>query len=246
MSNFIKNNFESFQSAFEDCFKRKLCPWIEDNMSIKKSPRHKKNINTQKWFLCHVLLRDPEPDVVDLCSELFSKANNLNGRTPHEYLCDQVFGYLKETYHVKKLQIKHPEIQLRLVSSEFNRETGKREIYTQGGNKREVDLEARFKGNAKCKGIHIKSNNTFAKYQVMRFRGGRNPEINSIKEIKYGVHIPVDENRYFSISDLLKNKECIKSEGIITDAEEMKNWGGQGAYKINFTKNILKFATPYQ
>jgi hypothetical protein len=249
MSNFIKNNFEAFQASFEKHIGRKLCPWIEDNIVVKKTKKHKKVEKAPKWFLCHVLLREPSVEVTQFCEEHFSEANNLNGRTPHEYACDQVFGYLKEVYHIKRLELKHPNIELTLVSDEFNKDTGKREIYTEGSRSGGIDLKARFKENkdkTKYKGIHIKSNSTFIRSPTMTFRGGRNPEINKIKNIEHGVHIPVDENQYFSISDLLKNKDCIESEGKLTNPEDMKSWGGEGSYRIKFTKNILKFATPYQ
>jgi len=255
MKEFLKDNFESFQACFEESLGCQLCPWIEENIVIKKSMNHKRAIKIPKWFLCNVLLKEPDEEVISKCEELFpikekQKANNINNRTSHQYVCDQIFGTLKEVYHIKRLQLKHPNIEFSLASSEFNQQTQKREIYQEGGKDRKPDLHAKFKGSTKFKAIHIKTNNVFLQTLTMRFRGGVSPEIESIKNNSESIHVLIDEDKYLNLSKHINNNNLIEYQNWITQKNqsyqnEYKHWGGRGAYKIQFKKDILKQAIQY-
>lgn len=243
MNEFLKSNFASFKSSFEEYMDCSLCLWIEDNIVIKENSKSDIAIDLPKWFLCLSLLKNPERAVVQKCNTLFNNPNNLNRRTPHQYLCDQVVGFLKEVYHINRLQLKHPEITFFLNGSEINTKNKKREIYILGAKKRDIDLKAEYKGVTKD--FHLKANNTFIQRPKITFRGGRTPEINNIKNNKSKVHILVDENKYFCMSKLISCKECIKNESFIEDPYEQNLWGGKGAYRIHFNDNILDYAVKY-
>lgn len=243
MNEFLKSNFAQFKSAFEEYMDCSLCNWIEDNIVIKKNPKSEANIDLPKWFLCLSLLRNPGAKTIEKCNHLFDNPNNLNGRNPHQYLCDQVVGFLKEVYHINRLQLKHPEISFSLNGSEFNNKNNKREIYLSGAKQRDVDLKATYQGVTKD--FHLKANNTFVNKPKITFRGGKKPEINNIKNNKSKVHILVDENRYFCMTKLISAKECIKYQSFIEDPSEQRSWGGKGAYRIHFNDNVFDYAVKY-
>jgi len=249
MKKFLKHNFENYQPYFEQHMGRKLCPWVEDNIAVKRKKTDKSYIELPKWFLCNVLLARPDQETLQWCEDLFKNSVNLNNRTYHQYACDQVYGTLSEAYHLKRLEKKFPNCEFDLTSSEFNEQTEKREIYCNGRAKRDWDFEVRFRGKTKSKKIHIKTNSVFTKTLSMRFRGTKStkgePEIVSIKNTEDGTHFPIDQNKYITVSNLLNNKEFIKSEGYITNPVEKKDWGGEGAYIINFKENILDNCIQY-
>lgn len=237
MNEFLKSNFKEYKIAFEKYMDCKLCSFIEDNMIVMDNPKDKNVIELPKWFLCLSLLRNPDQKIINKCNELFSGVNNLWGRTAHQYACDQVFGFLNEVYHIKRLTLKHSDKTFLLNGSEFNRITNKRELYTSGGSSRDFDLKVSF--NGRIKNIHLKANNTFAEKPKITFRGGKNPEINLIRQGQSDTHILIDKDRFLSISSLIKDKECIEDEF------PFDKWGGPGGYRILFKDNVFDYASYY-
>ena len=248
MSKFIHNNFESFQIEFEKTFNQKICHWINNNIDIKEG-KNSRAIEVPKNFICCSLLREPKIESFDfnkLCNRLFSTVKNLNKRTPHEYLANQVHGTLQEVLHKHKLQKKYSNYDFSFASSEFNRLTKKREIYTKPNRKdisRDADLnfvcpEGQFN-------IHIKGNNTFKHRPQLTLRGGRLPEYDKIQESKKDfLHILVSPNEYISIYNFNKINDHIHSSAKLPSPQS-KSWGGDGAHRIIFKQSIFNSIKTY-
>ena len=244
MSKFIHNNFESFQIEFEKTFRQKICHWINDNIDIKEG-KNSRAIEVPKNFACYSLLKDPDDDFKKLCDRLFRSIRNLNGRTTHEYLANQVHGTLQEALHKFKLQKKHPKYDFSFLCSEFNKTTRKREIYTKPKRNdisREADL--RFTCSDGTFNIHIKANNKFVQKPQLTLRGGRTSEYNKIQNSKDFLHILVSPNQYISIYNFSKFNEHISSSKQLSP-EESKFWGGAGAHRIIFKPSIFETVKTY-
>jgi len=244
MSSFIHKNFDKFKVEFEKTFGVQLCQWIEDNIDVKEG-KNSRQIEVPKWFLCLSLLSDPDSSFLTLCNRLFGSIKNLNGRSPHEYLANQVHGTLQEVLHKKKLEKRYPDYNFSFIGTEFNRTTHKREIYTKLSRRsisREADLK--FTCEQGTYNIHIKANNFFKNKPQITFRGGSNPEYKHITDNKELIHIILSENEYLSLGNFHKLKDYIQSAQTLSGTEA-KRWGGHGAQRFEFKKSILTLAKQY-
>lgn len=241
MSKFIFNNFEKFQEVFEETFQLDLCHWVEKHIIVKESSRSKP-LDLPKWFLCKCLLTEPEKEILDLCENLFSKIKNLNGRSTHTYVSNQVFGTLKECLHVEKLKKKYPDYRIRIVSSEFDAKSQTRAIFTKNikSISRKPDLEVRFKEFVVP--VHIKANDTFLKSHKLTFRGGSNPEYELIAKGREFVHLILSHDQYLSIKSMAKLSEHIERR---EDLSKDKMWGGKGAVRFYFKPSIMSLVQNY-
>ena len=245
MNEFLISNFSELKEDFEKEIGCGLAKYVENNISVMDNSISRKVVELPKWFLAKCLLKNPEDKIINKCNQLFSKAKNLNRRTPHEYACNQVAGFLNEVFHYKKLQLKYPDKQVTLNGSEFNPLTKKRELYREGYGKRDADIK--ILSDESNQSISVKSNATFSKYPQITFRGedytGGIPEIDSVKKQEYDAHILFyNKDKYLSLASTLNNKECIKKEFYL---EPSNKWGGSGAYRILFKDNILDYASHY-
>ena len=241
MSNFVHHNFATFKSEFETAFGENICHWIFNNIDIKESPSSHR-IDVEKWFCCKSLLRNPDKNFISLCNRLFRFTKNLNGRSPHIYLADQVNGTLKEALHAKKISKKHPDCKVSIISSEFNTASNKRELYTN--IKRSVNRkpDLRIIHNNKSTDIHIKANNTFLKSHQLTFRGGRSPEFTSISSGKYHVHLLISPTEYISIKNFNHLDHFISKKEFLNSNN---SWGGAGAVRLKFKSNIRDLIKVY-
>ena len=246
MSKFVHENFEEFQIEFEKTFRQKICHWINDNIEIKEG-KNSRRIEVPKNFACYSLLNNPDSSFIKLCDRLFSDIKNLNGRTTHKYLANQVHGTLQEALHKYKLEKKYPKFDFSFLCSEFNKSTKKREIYTNT-NLRRVTRDADLKfscpqGDFK---IHIKANNKFRVRPQLTFRGGgKISEFEKIKNAKSDyLHILVSPNQYISIPNFDSFGKYIHSSKNLS-TEESRMWGGLGAHRIVFNQNIFQTIKSY-
>jgi len=248
MNKFIHKNFEFFIADFEKTFNQKLCIWIDNNIDIKES-RNTRSIEVPKYFPCFSLLSNPDLKFKGwnkLCDRLFLNIKNLNKRSAHRYLADQVHGFLKEVLHKKKLEKKHQNYDFSFNCPEFNRITKKREIYTNPSRRsisRGSDLK--FTCESCSYDIHIKSNDVFMNWPQITFRGGKNPEYDEIIKSKGIIHILIDSNRYLSIRNFHSINNHIKSFSKLT-GDEAKQWGGPGATRFIFNSSILNLIKEYK
>lgn len=241
MNKFVHDNFQEFKDEFEKEFQQNICVWIEKNIDIKESPNTRR-IEVEDWFACKALLKDPGENFYKLCNRLFGSIPNLNGRSPHIYLADHINGTLKEALHAQKLSKKHKDYDICVISSEFNRTTKKRELYTKLHRSVNRKPDLRVVTAQKPIDIHIKANNTFYKSQKITFRGGREPEYNSIQSGKYYVHLLLSPKEYISIQNFNKlNNHVITKEKL----PDQNTWGGPGAVRFNFKKSILDLIKSY-
>jgi hypothetical protein len=248
MNKYIQRNFESFKQDFELNFQESIPTWISKNLCIKKN-KNSKELDLSDDFISHALLKNPPQDWLQSCDELFSKTRNLNGRTTHLYLSNQVHGTLKEALHARKLAKKHPNFDVNVVSCEFNSETKKREIYLNVSRaNRKPDLNVSWPKhdnlNAGNADIHVKSNDYFLDKKQITFRGGKNSEYKQIKEKEYVLHILVNHKQYLSISDFNNLKDHISTNQVLT-GKEAQSWGGQGAKRICFKNSIEQLLKRY-
>lgn len=246
MNDFLISNFLEFKKNFEKDIGFSLAKYVENNISVMDNSISKKVVELPKWFLAKCLLKYPEDKIVNKCNQLFSKTKNLNRRTPHEYACNQVAGFLNEVLHYKKLQLKYPDKQVTLNGSEFNALTKKRELYCDGFGKRDADIKILSDGSNES--ISVKSNATFSKNPQITFRGKSKtkkgiPEIDLIKKQEHDVHILFyNKDKYLSLSSAFNNKECIESEFYLPSSND---WGNEGAYRIKFKNNIFDYSVYY-
>jgi len=241
MNKFVHDNFQLFKDEFEKEFQQNICIWIRDNIDIKESP-HTRPIQVDDWFACKSLLKDPDDGFKKLCNRLFGNIRNLNGRSPHIYLADQINGTLKEALHAKKLAKKYKNYDVCIVSSEFNKTSKKRELYTKLHRSVNRKPDLRVVTDTKPVDIHIKANNTFLKSRKITFRGGRNPEYNSIDSEEYYVHLLLSPTEYISIQNFQKLDEYVVSKEKLPD---QNGWGGPGAVRFHFKNNILDLIRNY-
>jgi len=247
MNKFLQKNFEPFLNDFEKNFNQRLCAWIENNIEIKES-KNTRAIEVPKYFLCFALLSDPDSKFSGwskLCDRLFGSIKNLNGRNAHSYLSNQIHGTLKEVLHKKKLEKKHKDYDFSFNSSEFNKTTKKREIYTKPSYRsisRGADLTLTCELGTY--GIHIKSNDVFLNRPQITFRGGKNPEYNSIEKSKSFIHILVGFDKYLSIQNFKKVSNHIQSNELLSDLES-KDWGGPGARRAVSKSTIKELIKEY-
>lgn len=241
MNKFIHNNFQLFKDEFEKEFKQNICVWIENNIDIKESP-NTRPIEVDDWFACKSLLKDPGERFHKLCNRLFGSIRNLNGRSPHIYLADQINGTLKEALHAKKLAKKHKEYDICIVSSEFNKTSKKRELYTQLHRSVNRKPDLRVVSDKKPIDIHIKANNTFLKSKKITLRGGKNPEFNSINSKEYYIHLLLSPTEYISIQNFQNLNEYIDRQEKLPDDN---TWGGPGAVCFHFKPSILNLVKKY-
>lgn len=241
MNKFVHDNFQLFKDEFEKEFKQNICVWIENNIDIKESP-NTRPIQVDDWFACKSLLKDPGERFHKLCNRLFGNIRNLNGRSPHIYLADQINGTLKEALHAKKLAKKHKEYDICIVSSEFNKTSKKRELYTQLHRSVNRKPDLRVVSDKKPIDIHIKANNTFLKSKKITFRGGKNPEYQSIRDNEYYIHLLLSPNEYISIQNFNSLTEHILKQDNLPD---QNSWGGPGAVCFHFKPSILNLVKKY-
>lgn len=242
MNKFVHENFQSFKDEFEKAFGCNICEWIRDNIDIKEGPNSRPPIEVYDWFACISLLKDPDDRFLNLCNRLFGSTGNRNKRSPHIYLADQVNGTLKEALHAKKLSKLYPDYKINIISSEFNSDSNKREIYTKPGRliTRKPDLKVTAENTPI--NIHIKANNSFLRTQKLTLRGGKNPEYQSIKNKEYYVHLLADHSNYISIQNFNKIENHISKKEILP---ENNSWGGKGAVCIHFKPSILDIVRKY-
>jgi len=243
LNNFKKPSFAQFQPLFEAELNCKARDWIESNIRVKKSYGSIKFEDLPKYALSNALLSEPPQKFIDLYNDLFKNVNNLNGRSYHAYVCDQVDGYMKEEFHFQKLKKLHPHLDISFKGSEYK--DGIREIYMTGAKNRDADLLVTDSKKDKSIDLHLKSNIKFLKNYYMTFRGGKPPEINKIKSSNSQTHILVDGLKYFRLKDLINNKDAIDKEGFL-EGREAENWGGNGAYRIHFKPSLLDLAKKYE
>lgn len=243
MNKFVHNNFQSFKDEFEKEFKQNICLWIRDNIDIKESP-NTRAIQVDDWFACKSLLKDPGEDFKKLCNRLFGGIQNLNGRSPHVYLADQINGTLKEALHAKKLARCYKDYDICVVSSEFNKTSKKRELYTKLNRSVNRKPDLRVVTDKSPVDIHIKANNTFLKSRKITFRGGRNPEYNSIESGDYYVHLLLSPTEYISIQNFEKLDKYIANKEKLSIKDE-NDWGGPGAVRFHFKNNVLDLVRTY-
>lgn len=238
----MHENFQSFKDEFEKSFGCNICEWIRDNIDIKEGPNSRPPIEVYDWFACISLLREPDDRFLNLCNRLFGSTGNRNKRSPHTYLADQVNGTLKEALHAKKLSKLYPDYKINMISSEFNSDSNKREIYTKPGRLITRKPDLRVVTGSKPIDIHIKANNTFLKSRKITFRGGRNPEFNSIDSEEYYVHLLLSPTEYISIQSFKKLDQYVARKERLPDDN---NWGGPGAVCFHFKNNILDIVRKY-
>lgn len=241
MSDFVHDNFKLFKSEFEKEFKQNICVWIESNIDIKESP-NTRPIQVDDWFACKSLLKEPDNSFKKLCNRLFGDTGNLNGRSPHIYLANQINGTLKEALHAKKLANKYKNYDVSIISSEFNKSSKKRELYTKLHRSVNRKPDLRVITDKESIDIHIKANNTFLKSRKLTFRGGRSPEYNSIQSGEYYVHLLLSPTEYISIQNFNKFDEYILNKERLPD---QNSWGGSGAVRFHFKNNILDLVRNY-
>ena len=241
MNKFVHDNFQLFKDEFEKEFKQNICVWIENNIDIKESP-NTRPIQVDDWFACKSLLKDPDERFQKLCNRLFGNIRNLNGRSPHIYLADQINGTLKEALHAKKLAKKYKNYDICIISSEFNKTSKKRELYTKLHRSVNRKPDLRVVTDKKPADIHIKANNTFLKSRKLTFRGGRDPEYNSIQSGEYYVHLLLSPTEYISIQNFNQFDEYVLNKERLPD---QNSWGGPGAVCFHFKNNILDLVRNY-
>ena len=242
MNKFVHENFQSFKDEFEKSFGCNICEWIRDNIDIKEGPNSRPPIEVYDWFACISLLREPDDRFLNLCNRLFGSTGNRNKRSPHTYLADQVNGTLKEALHAKKLSKLYPDYKINIISSEFNSDSNKREIYTKPGRLITRKPDLRVVAGSKPIDIHIKANNSFLRSQKLTLRGGKNPEYQSIKDNDYYIHLLVGHNQYISIQNFSKINQHIRDKEILP---ENNSWGGKGAVCLKFKPSVLDVVRQY-
>ena len=241
MNKYVHENFQSFKDEFEKEFKQNICVWIENNIDIKESP-NTRPIQVDDWFACKSLLKDPDDRFQKLCNRLFGNIRNLNGRSPHIYLADQINGTLKEALHAKKLARLYKDYDISIISSEFNKSSKKRELYTKLHRSVNRKPDLRVVTNTSPIDVHIKANNTFLKSRKITFRGGRNPEFNSIDSEEYYVHLLLSPTEYISIQSFEKLDQYVARKERLPDDND---WGGPGAVCIHFKPSVLDIVRKY-
>jgi len=241
MNKFVHDNFAEFKKEFEKEFNQNICVWIENNIDIKETPKTR-SIEVGDWFACKSLLKEPDEGFKKLCNRLFGGIRNLNGRSPHIYLADQINGTLKEALHAKKLAKKHKEYDICVISSEFNPSSKKRELYTRLHRSVNRKPDLRVVTDKKPIDIHIKANNTFLRSHKITFRGGKNPEYQSISNKEYYVHLLLSPHEYISIQNFHSLTDHILREEILPT---QNMWGGSGARCFHFKPSILNLVKTY-
>lgn len=241
MTDFLFKNFKNFQESFEETLRIDLCHWVKDRIVFKESASSK-NIDISTWFACKCLLKDPGDEILKSVEEMFSSIKNLNGRSPHTYVANQIFGTLKEVLHIEKLKKKYPEYRIRITSSEYDHKTQTRAIFTKNirSLSRKSDLEVRYKQFVVP--VHIKSNDTFLESQKLTFRGGANSEYKLIAKGDEFIHIILSHDQYISIRGLDKIAEHIERR---EDLSKDKMWGGKGAVRLYFKPSIMNLIQKY-
>lgn len=242
MIDFFYSNFGVFRDEFIKVFRMSICDWVELNIELKESPESQRAIDVPKKFLCSSLLKCPNREFLNLCNRLFSKTPNLNKRSPHTYLANQIHGSLKEALHAKKLSINY---DVKLIGDEFNSTTKKRELYTIGVDKlsRSPDLSISMPDNSLP--VHIKANQTFLNNKQLTFRGGSPSEYNEILDKKHAVHILFSSpHQYAAIDNLRIIKPYISKIDTLPDSIN-KDWGGSGAKRLHFKDSISDLIINY-
>jgi len=239
MIDFFYSNFGVFRGEFIKVFRMSICDWVELNIELKESPESQRAIDVPKKFLCSSLLKSPNREFLNLCNRLFSKTPNLNKRTPHTYLANQIHGSLKEALHAKKLSI---NCDVKLIGDEFNSITKKRELYTKGVDKlsRSPDLSISTSDSSLL--VHIKANQTFLKNKQLTFRGGSTTEYDEILSKKQAVHILFSPHQYVAIDNLRIIKPHILK---IYSLPNPNDWGGSGAKRLYFKDSISDLIINY-
>lgn len=239
MIDFFYSNFEVFRDEFIKVFRMSICDWVELNIELKESPESYRAIDVPEKFLCSSLLRRPNREFLNLCNRLFSGIPNLNGRSAHKYLANQIYGSLKEALHAKKLSENY---DVKLTGDEFNSTTKKRELYTRDVRKLSRSPDLSISTSDSFLPVHIKANQTFLKNKKLTFRGGSNPEYNEILNKKHAVHILFSPHQYISIDNL----RTIKTHTLKIDSLSTPNsWGGSGAKRLFFKDSISDLIINY-
>tara|TARA_B100000242_G_C42931170_1_gene431877 strand:- start:30 stop:791 length:762 start_codon:yes stop_codon:yes gene_type:complete len=240
---FLTKNFQSFLDEFKSEFNCHPALWVQENIKIKQNRSSTKYEDPNlPYFLSFSLLKKPPQKYLDLYKEYFSNANNSKQRNPHQYVCNQVDGFMKEAFHIRKLSKLYPNFNISIKSEEFKNNI--RFLYREGGQSRTPDLEITNPKTNQSVSLHVKSNAPFLNNLFHTFRGGKNPEFDLIKQKKSQAHILTDGTQYFKISDLI-NKEVFIKKTELLEGEMADSWGGKGARRIYFKDTIKDLAIPY-
>ena len=232
--------FDAFAEEWGKYYGVSMQTFVSNNIKLKTSLKGKEIPDLPENFLYFSLFKELPQECEEKYNELFGKIKNLNGRSPHQYLCDQVMGKLGEHLHLAKLQKLYPEYKFKFNGCEFDLNSQQSYIFTStSGVRQGSDIIVNNKRQ-----ISVKRNAYWNNEKKFTFRGSRRgkSEYEKIKSQELSLHFIISPTKYIALKDIKEMRECADDIQFLPLDNE---WGGKGATRFLFNNKINELIQTY-